>query len=101
MDSENHDVEVSHDDHTEHVDQGTAFATNGMTPPSVETRSGAFPQCAEASDVVDGGGNSNSNRCVDMEKTSDHVGPVGVSEVDVDVDLDVDLEAPLETTGTE
>ncbi len=69
-----------------------------MTPPSEETRSGAFPQCSEASAIADGG-----DGCVDMGRTSDHVGPVDVSEVDVDVDvdLDVDLEAPLETTGTE
>ena len=99
IDSENQNA--SCDDHIEHVDQGMAFATNGMTPPSVETRSGAFPQCAEASDVVDGGSNGNSDGGVDMEKTSDHVGPVGMSEVDVDVDLDVNLEDPLETTGTE
>ena len=36
-----------------------------------------------------------------MGRTSDHVGLVGVSEVDLDIDLDVDLKAPLEITGTE
>ena len=47
VDLENHNVEVSHDDHTDHVDSaqctGTAFVTNGMTPPLKKLDQGLFP----------------------------------------------------------